>query len=223
MSKIYKIAIDGHAASGKSTSAKRIAELLNFDHINSGNIYRALTDIFLKKYKDIDKNNIISDEQIDFLKNIKFEIKNNDFYWRNEKCQLRRNEVNISVAHLAQIKNIRIIANKIQQNLINQAKNGVVIDGRDIASKVIPNADLKVFMTASAEKRAERRLKEGFNSEFQDVLKEIKNRDLMDEKREHGALIKTTDAFVVENNNLSFDEQVEIIINQFKKVSQFNR
>lgn len=216
--KIFKIAIDGHAASGKSTSAKRIAELLNFDHINSGNIYRALTSVFLKKFKENEFNGQLNDQMIFFLENINFEIKNNKFYTDNEEIELRTEKVDNFVCHLATCKKLRGIANKIQKELINSVKRGVVMDGRDIASSIMPDADLKIFMTASPEKRASRRLLERQSGNFDDILEEINKRDYLDENRKFGPLVQTPDSFLIENNNLSFDDQVKLIIAEVEKI-----
>lgn len=222
MSKIYKIAIDGHAASGKSTSAKKIAEILNFDHINSGNVYRALLFVYFRRFGKQDSITKLNIEEAKFLKEIEFKIIDNNYYYLNGKpCQLRTEEIDRFVASFASIEEVRKIAFKIQKNLIASAKRGVVMDGRDITTKIMPDADLKVFMTASPEKRAERRLVEKKRGDIGTLIQEIKSRDEIDEKREHGALKKTEDCFFVENNDLSFDSQVSLIIDRFKKVSKY--
>lgn len=219
MAKIYKIAIDGHAASGKSTSAKKIAEILEFDHINSGNVYRALAYVFMKNF-GILKECYISNEQVDFLEKVKFQIVNNKYFWNGKECILRSTEIDQFVPKLASIKEVREIANIIQQDLIKSAKKGIVMDGRDIATKIMPDADLKVFMTASPQKRAERRLKEIGGGDFDHILQDIIIRDKIDETREHGALQKTDDCFFIKNNDLSFDEQVDLIVKTFNECAK---
>ena len=98
MSKFFKIAIAGHAASGKSTSAKKIADILHFDFINSGNIYRALSFVFLTGFDKKSFNGHLTPEMEEFLRNIKFEIIKNKYYWNDQECKLRVDEVNNFVA-----------------------------------------------------------------------------------------------------------------------------
>lgn len=217
MSKIYKIAIDGHAASGKSTSAQKIAKLLNFDHINSGNIYRALLSVYFKKYGGESLKKSLNSDQLDFLRNIRFKIENNKYFHEEEECMLRTDEINRNVSKFASQKEVREIANITQKFLIATAKRGIVMDGRDIATKILPDADLKIFMTASPEKRAKRIINSQGSGDLDTTLQDIIERDRNDETREHGPLVRTPDSILIDNDNLSFDQQVDLIVQHFKK------
>ncbi|KRH95230.1 cytidylate kinase [Pseudoloma neurophilia] len=219
MSKIYKIAIDGHAASGKSTSAQKIAKILNFDHINSGNIYRALLCVYLKKYGEKSFEKGLSHEEIEFIREIRFNISDNKYFWEGMECHLRDDVIDANVSKFASIKEIREIANIIQKYLISTAKRGIVMDGRDIATKILPDADLKVFMTASPKKRALRRMREKGQGNYDEILQEIVTRDQTDETRQHGPLVKLPDSLLIENDELSFDQQVDLILKQFEKIT----
>lgn len=217
MSKIFKIAIDGHAASGKSTSAERVAKILQFDHINSGNIYRALACVMLRNSGEKAFKGSLDTAQLDFLRNIQFNIKENKYFYKNEELSLRTEEISRNVSKFASQKEVREIANITQKCLIATAKRGIVMDGRDIATKILPDADLKIFMTASPETRALRMIHDRRSGDFQQVLKEIKERDQNDETREHGPLVRDPSSILIENDNLSFDPQVDLIITHFKR------
>lgn len=219
--KVFKIAIDGCAGAGKSTTAKRIAEIYKYVHVNSGNIYRALTCKFLEKYGD-ELRNVHSDltnEQKEFLQHIKADMQNSMSFYDADQCNLRSEEVNALVSHLAQIKDVRDCVYEIQQDIIRRAKRGIVIDGRDIGSHVMPDADLKIYLVASAETRAMRRLKE-LGGDFDSILETIKMRDHMDINRKYSPLIKAEDAFEINNDLLTFDQQIKIICKKIDEIKE---
>tara|TARA_S200000501_G_scaffold309051_1_gene298821 strand:+ start:783 stop:1472 length:690 start_codon:yes stop_codon:yes gene_type:complete len=215
------IAIDGHASTGKSSIAKEIAIKYGYTYINSGSMYRAVTlfaienkllevlndniDLFIEKLKDISinfrfsENNLISEI---FLNNRNIE---------KEICTL---EVSNYVSKVAAVPEIRKQMVKLQRNI--DRNKGVVMDGRDIGSVVFPDADIKLFLTASDTIRADRRFKEminnGLSVSYDDILKNIRNRDKLDSSRTDSPLIIENDAVVIDNSNMSINEQIKQII-----------
>ena len=224
--KHYKIAIDGHSSTGKSTLAKEVAKALNFLYIDTGAMYRAVTLFALK-------NNIISSEHFDKQKlindldkiNINFvynpnkqlpEVFLND---KNVEKEIRGMEVSNFVSQIATIPEVR---EKLvdEQRKIAQNKS-VVMDGRDIGSVVFPDADLKIFMTASPEIRAKRRFDELKNKDenvnFKAVLENVTKRDKIDSERKTSPLIKTDDAIEIDNSNLSKKQQFNLLMDYVNK------
>jgi len=215
------IAIDGHASTGKSSIAKEIAIKYGYIYINSGSMYRAVTlfaienkllellndniDLFIEKLKDIsinfrfNQNNLISEI---FLNN------------RNVEKEIGSLEVSNYVSKVAAIPEIRKEMVKLQRNI--DRRKGVVMDGRDIGSVVFPNADIKLFLTASDTVRANRRFEEminnGLSVSYDDILNNIRNRDKLDSSRSDSPLIIEKDAIVIDNSNMSIDEQIKQII-----------
>jgi len=214
------IAIDGHASTGKSSIAKEIAIKYGYIYINSGSMYRAVTlfaienkllgvlndniDLFIEKLKDIsinfrfNQNNLISEI---FLNN------------RNVEKEIGSLEVSNYVSKVAAIPEIRKEMVKLQRNI--DRRKGVVMDGRDIGSVVFPNADIKLFLTASDSVRANRRFEEminnGLSVSYDDILNNIRNRDKLDSSRSDSPLIIEKDAIVIDNSNMSINEQVKQI------------
>ena len=214
------IAIDGHASTGKSSIAKEIAIKYGYIYINSGSMYRAVTlfaienkllgllndniDLFIEKLKDIsinfrfNQNNLISEI---FLNN------------RNVEKEIGSLEVSNYVSKVAAIPEIRKEMVKLQRNI--DRRKGVVMDGRDIGSVVFPNADIKLFLTASDTVRANRRFEEminnGLSVSYDDILNNIRKRDKLDSSRSDSPLIIEKDAVVIDNSNMSIDEQIKQI------------
>jgi cytidylate kinase len=214
------IAIDGHASTGKSSIAKRIAIKYGYIYINSGSMYRAVTlfaienklipllddniDLFINKLKNISinfrfsENNLISEI---FLNN------------RNVEKEIGSLEISNFVSKVAAIPKIRKEMVKLQRNI--DRKKGVVMDGRDIGSVVFPDADLKLFLTASDTVRANRRFQEminkGLSVSYDDILNNIRDRDKLDSSRSDSPLIIEKDAILIDNSNMSIDEQLKQI------------
>lgn len=218
------IAIDGPAAAGKSTVARRIAETLNFIYIDTGAMYRALT---LKALElEIDLRDDCSLKQL--LSTTNIELKNKDkeqFVYLNGKdvtSAIRSDDVSNHVSIVAQHQGIREIMVKRQQDL---AKNeNVVMDGRDIGTKVLPEATCKFFLVASVEERAKRRhyenIKRGFPSDLSDIIVQIKERDEIDSKREASPLIKAKDAIEIDTTSLTIEEVVKKMLSIIKSKLQ---
>ncbi len=223
MSKNIIIAIDGPAGSGKSTAAKMIAEKLGFLYLDTGAMYRALTYAVLKL-------NVIDNEEkiIQLAKSIKIEL---EFTNGDTKVSLnsedvseaiRSKEVNNLVSKVSAIPEVRKEL-VIQQQRIGLKAN-LVTEGRDTTTAVFPNANLKFFLTASLEKRAERRFAE-FQEKYgsislEEVIKNLNERDKIDSGRKTSPLMKADDAIEIDTTELTIEDEVEIIIKKVKEIYQ---
>lgn len=210
------IAIDGPAAAGKSTVAKKVAEKLSFIYVDTGAMYRALTWKALNHKVSLEDENSLTD-----LLN-KTELK----LVQSEKGQrvmldgqdvsddIRTEEVTNNVSYVAKHKQVREEMVKRQQELVKE--QGVVMDGRDIGTHVLPHAEVKIYMIATVNERAERRHKEnlekGFPSDLDQLKADIRKRDEIDSNRETAPLVKADDAIEVDTTSLSIEEVVERII-----------
>ena len=212
------IAIDGHASTGKSSLAKSLSKEFNCIHINSGSMYRAITLYMINndliKYIGSDANYLMSK-----LDNIKIEFRK-----VGDKLKLFLNGIDIEknlnsidvaneVSNVASIPEIRSKLVKLQREI--DRSNGIIMDGRDIGSVVFPDADIKLFLTASIEVRAKRRydelIKKGANVTLSDVIYNIEDRDLKDSNRKTSPLIIDDDAILIDNTNKTISEQVKMI------------
>jgi len=222
MSLTFNIAIDGHSSCGKSTIAKSIAQKYGMQYIDTGAMYRAITLYFMR-------NDIIKNKQVDFALlsdsldkitiNFQFnsELKKSETFLNNENVEsiIRGFEVSDNVSIIAQIKEVRekLI---LLQKAIGKSKN-VVMDGRDIGTKVFPDARLKLFVTAKAEIRAQRRFDElkvkGERVTFDEILQNLNERDGHDTNREINPLLKAEDAVLIDNSALSIKDQNDLIDN----------
>jgi cytidylate kinase len=206
------IAIDGPAASGKSTTAKILAEKLNYIYIDTGAMYRAATLAVLEKHIDVnDEKSVVT-----CVQQLKIELKAGNHTYlngRNVSREIRATRINEVISTISSYPQVRKKMVRLQQAMAKQG--GVVMDGRDIGTVVLPNADLKVFMIASIEQRVERRLIElqqsGENISFEAVKEEIANRDKLDSSRSTSPLKKASDARELDTSNLSIEDQVRII------------
>ncbi|PQD96896.1 (d)CMP kinase [Pradoshia eiseniae] len=216
MEKKLSIAIDGPAAAGKSTVAKIIAKKLSYIYIDTGAMYRALT------YKALQQNVDPNDEQALFslLMDTDIALKNNeagqDVLVDGEVVSnaVRTPEVTKNVSAVAQHKLVREEMVRRQQLLSEQG--GVVMDGRDIGTHVMPNAEVKIFMLASVDERAKRRhdenLLKGFESNLEELKQEIAARDKFDSEREVSPLKKADDALELDTTSLAIEEVVDAIV-----------
>jgi cytidylate kinase len=212
------IAIDGFSACGKSTLAKQLAIKLGYVYIDSGAMYRAITLFFLRQ--NIDLSNAA--EVLQALNNINIDFRFNtdshhsDIYLNDENIEnlIRDLSVAEKVSDIASIAEVRTFAVTQQQKMGNN--KGIVMDGRDIGTTVFPNAEIKLFMTADSAIRVERRLKELTSKNphitMEEVKKNLENRDHLDSTREISPLRKAEDAIVLDNTNLTMDEQLEFAL-----------
>lgn len=207
-----QIAIDGPAGSGKSTIAKKIAKHLNITYIDTGAMYRALTYKVLINNVDIQNENMI----IKLAQESNIEFVQGDIYLDGNiiNKEIRFPEINRNVSHVAKIPEVRKILVSAQKRLA--LNRDVVMDGRDIGTYVLSNASLKIFLTATVEQRSHRRYMElrdkGLDVSFDNVKKDIINRDKIDKEREFSPLIKADDAITIDTTNLSIDDVVNKII-----------
>ena len=226
MSKGLIIAIDGPAGSGKSTSAKLIAKKLGYLYIDTGAMYRAIT--FLAS-----ENGAINDEAkiIELARNSKIELKYNNgeiVVMLNDhdiSKEIRSSDVNANVSDVSKISAVRKLLVEKQREMAEKGQ-GVVMEGRDIGTVVFPKADVKIFLTASLGTRADRRAKEYFENgakvTVEDIKNNLSNRDKIDSSRSDSPLIKAPDAVAIDTTSVTIDEQVNLIIEQVKKVAQEN-
>jgi len=219
-----KIAIDGPAASGKSTTAREVAKRLNLIYIDSGAMYRAVTLKAIREEIPTTNNQQVA--KIAQNLEIKFEQHDSQtiIFMDNEdvSTQIRGPEVDDHINPVAANPKVRDILVKKQQELGKEG--GVVMDGRDIGTVVFPDADLKVFMQASAEERAKRRYDEfkrsGVPISFEKVLQEILTRDRADTTRMHGPLKIAKDAFIIDTTALSIEGQIKKVIALALKIQE---
>lgn len=212
----FVVAIDGPAGSGKSSISKVIAKTLGFVHIDTGAMYRAVTLEAINRGIDLNNEN-----EYDFLNDISVVYKNNVIYLNGNDVskEIRKKEITNNVSTPSKIK---VVRDKMVEFQRESAKYGkVLMDGRDIGTVVLPNADLKIFLTASPEVRAQRRAKEiidaGGSVDINVILEEIKARDFKDSNREIAPLKQADDAILLDTSNLSFEEVIQEIINLINK------
>jgi len=221
MQKKITIAIDGYSSCGKSTLAKALAQKLNYHFIDSGAMYRGVTLYCLRKslfengepkFKEIESE--LENINLEFIFNP--ETEDSELYLNGENIEglIRLPEVAANVSKIAAIKSVR---HKLVVEQRKMGKNGgIVMDGRDIGSVVFPNAELKLFVTATPEIRAERRFKEltekHIQVTFDEVLHNLKERDYIDSTRKESPLIQTRDAIVIDTSYLTPLKQLEIAL-----------
>ncbi len=216
------IAIDGPAGAGKSSIAKVLAKRLNFIYVDTGALYRAVGYFVVSKgISTTDAENVC-----ECLKLIDVQLKYVDGQQRvfindtDVTENIRTAEISMAASNVSAIPKVREFLFDLQQNIAKT--NNVVMDGRDIGTVVLPNADVKIFLTASAEERATRRYKEllekGQNVSFEEVLADVKTRDHNDSTRATAPLKQADDAVLVDTTNLDFEESVEVLYNIAKRI-----
>lgn len=211
MNKII-IAIDGHSSCGKSTLAKQMGNALEYSYISTGDMYRAVTLYLIENVIDIDDLEGVKDA----LTKINIRFKNDGtgtrifLNGRDVQDEIRRMYVSEMVSPVAKISEVRKEMVKIQR-AIGKDK-GVVMDGRDIGTVVFPEAELKIFLTADTDVRAKRRYDEliakGYNADFEEVKQNLIERDHIDSTRKDSPLKQAEDAVLLDNTNLTFEEQL---------------
>ncbi|MBI9054124.1 MAG: (d)CMP kinase [Bacteroidales bacterium] len=221
------IAIDGYSSSGKSTLAKEIAKILNYKYIDSGAMYRAVTLFAIRNKIINDKNQEVNEEKLqDSIDQIHINFKYNsekkrqETYLNDENIEDEIREMNVSnnVSFISKVGFVRKKMVRFQQEM--GSEKGIVMDGRDIGTVVFPNAELKIFMSAKAEVRAERRyleLKEmNVDVSYDEILENVKNRDHIDETRDESPLKKAHDSVELDNSNMNRQEQLDWIVGLVK-------
>jgi cytidylate kinase len=222
------IAIDGYSSCGKSTLAKDLAVKLNYSYIDTGAMYRAVAlyclqnNLMLEDGFDIDNlQNEIDNIQIDFIYSDEHKKSMTYLNGTNVETEIRKNEISKYASDVSAIGFVRKRLVALQQEM--RKEKGIVMDGRDIGTVVFPDADLKIFMTADPDIRAKRRFDElaakGDDISFEKVKADMASRDYNDENRKESPLRKAEDAIVLDNSNLTKEDQLNWIIDEVNKIS----
>lgn len=212
---MVSVAIDGPSGAGKSSISKTVAKKLGFIHVDTGALYRALAYTFIKN--GINLGDEISIENLLKTTNVKIKHINGvqSVFVNDENITgfIRTEEVSMGASNISKMPIIRSFLLGLQRQIA--AENNVIMDGRDIGTVVLPNADVKIFLTASPQKRAERRYKEllekNENIVYNDIIEDIIKRDYQDEHREIAPLKPAEDSVLVDTSDLNFDESVQKI------------
>ena len=215
------IAIDGFSSTGKSTIAKQLAKKLNYIYVDTGAMYRAVTYFALENkligdgfFKEAELINRLGEITITFKFNEAVGFAEVYLNGKNIESDIRTLKVSKYVSPVATLSAVR--RKLVEQQQLMGKDKGIVMDGRDIATVVFPDAELKIFMTASAETRAKRRYKElldrGHNLSYDDVLENVTTRDHIDSTREDSPLVKADNAIEINNSDMTIDEQLQRLI-----------
>ena len=214
---MISIAIDGPSGSGKSTISKEAAQKLGFLHIDTGALYRAIAYFVFE-------NKIPLGKVPEALNKINIDLKFQDGHQlvflngKDVSGKIRTPEISSLASQVSKIKEVRKFLLETQRNLAE--KNNVIMDGRDIGTTVLPNANVKIFLTASSETRARRRylqlLESGIDCDYSEILEKVIERDNQDINREISPLKKADDAILLDTSNLTFSESIDKIIEIIK-------
>lgn len=222
------IAIDGHSSCGKSTMAKDLAKRIGYVYVDTGAMYRAVTLFALRNGLFAEDGAVLTDELEKRMEEISISFKFNpetqkpDTYLNGELVEkdIRSMEVSNLVSPIATLPFVRTAMVR-QQQLMGKEK-GIVMDGRDIGTVVFPDAELKIFVTASAEVRAQRRYDElkgkGMEADYDDILKNVQERDYIDSHREVAPLRQADDAILLDNSHITIEEQNAWVMEQYLRV-----
>lgn len=221
------VAIDGHSSCGKSTMAKDLAREVGYIYVDTGAMYRAVT-LFAMRNNLFDAEGNINTERLEqLLPEVKISFKLDPETLRPMAClngevveqEIRSLEVSQHVSPIAALPFVR--AKLVEQQQAMGKEKGIVMDGRDIGTVVFPEAELKIFVTASAEIRAQRRYKElqakGMPADFDDILKNVEERDYIDSHRATSPLRQADDALVLDNSHLTIEEQKKWLMEKFNE------
>ncbi len=225
--KKINIAIDGHSSCGKSSTAKLLASRLKYKYIDTGAMYRAVTYYLLMNNIDWHNHSLLSEilEQIE----VDFAVNENGenrtlLNGKDVEAEIRTMKISNHVSEVSTISSIR--KKLVQQQQQIAKRKGVVMDGRDIGTVVLPNAELKIFMTASIAVRTERRWLElkakGIGLTKEEVQKNLEHRDHIDSSREDSPLKQAEDAVLLDNSNMSLDQQLEFIYELAKRSQEIS-
>lgn len=217
---MINVAIDGPAGAGKSTIAKAAAKQLNYIYVDTGALYRTIAYNAVKKNVIDDTNAVIA-----LLNDTKVELKYIDgvqavfLNGEDVSAYIRTPEISMGASKVSAIPEVRAFLLSLQQEIAKE--NDVIMDGRDIATVVLPNADVKIFLFASPECRALRRYKElvekGENVKYEDVLADVNQRDYQDSHREIAPLKPSEDSIMLDTSKLNLDESIQLVIKTIKE------
>lgn len=224
------IAIDGHSSCGKSTMAKELARKLGYIYVDTGAMYRTVTLYAMRNNLFDSEGEVLTDELQKHMNNIKVSFCINKETGRPDACLndecveniIRSIEVSNHVSKIAAIPFVREAM--VEQQRRMGAEKGIVMDGRDIGTTVFPDAELKIFVTASAKVRAQRRYDElqqkGMPADFDEILKNVEERDYIDSHREVSPLRQAEDAILLDNSDMTIPQQNEWLMQQVEKALQ---
>lgn len=208
------IAIDGPSAAGKSTIADILADRLGYNHLDTGAMYRAVA------FESIKEGIAINDEKniVDMINNMKLDMRTDGKVILNGEDisdKIRTNEISMGASNVSKLLNVRAALVKMQQEICKQG--GYILDGRDIGTVVLKDAPVKIFMTASAEARAIRRVEQNKEKgiegdDYNTILEEIQKRDYQDSHRQNSPLKQADDAVLIDTSNLTIEESVEKVM-----------
>lgn len=217
---MINVAIDGPAGAGKSTIAKAAAKQLNYIYVDTGALYRTIAYNAVKKNVIDDTNAVIA-----LLNDTKVELKYIDgvqavfLNGEDVSSYIRTPEISMGASKVSAIPEVRAFLLSLQQEIAKE--NDVIMDGRDIATVVLPNADVKIFLFASPECRAERRYKElvekGENVKYEDVLADVNQRDYQDSHREIAPLKPSEDSIMLDTSTLDLNQSIDLVIKTIKE------
>lgn len=210
------IAIDGSSSTGKSTLAKTLGKALGYAYISTGDMYRAVTLFFIENNIDIKDSDAVKEALKNIHLRFKMQPEGNCIFLngKNVNRDIRTMAVNNLVSPVATISEVR--REMVRQQQAMGVEKGIVMDGRDIATVVFPNAELKIFLTAEVDERARRRyvelIEKGMDVDFEEVKKNLLERDHIDSSRADSPLTKTDDAVIVDNTNLNLEQQLDLVL-----------
>ena len=217
---MFNVAIDGPAGAGKSSVSKEIAKRMGIIYVDTGAMYRAAALYAIEKGIAINEENMKK-----YFDDIDIDIKHDErgqrviLNGRDVSERIREKDVSIGASDIAVVPVVRLKLVELQRKIAK--KNSVIMDGRDIGTYVLPDADVKVYLTASSDERAKRRCLEfeekGISADFEEVKRDIEYRDYQDSHREFAPLRKADDAVLIDSSNMSFAEVVDNIIETINK------
>ncbi len=217
----YQVAIDGPSGAGKSSIAKLLAKTLGIIYLDTGALYRSIALYMLKNNIEIEDETLVSQNLENIKIDIKYENDTQNVFLNGEDVsnEIRENRVSLATSCVASYKKVREFLLDTQRQIAN--KNSVLMDGRDIGTVVLPNATVKIFMVASPEVRAKRRMLEleskGEKIDFKDILEDINTRDYNDANRKEAPLKQADDAILVSTDDCTIQEVCDKIIDIIKE------
>ena len=211
------VTLDGPSGSGKGTVGRLLARELNFSYLDSGLLYRAVAILVIEK--DIALSDVSNIEEIARNMNLEFSSENNKIFLDgiDVSNSIRTEEISIVSSKVAQLKSVRAILHEIQRGYLKG--NGLIADGRDMGTVIFPDADLKIFITASSEARAYRRHKEllgrGESVSLRDLERSIASRDRSDSERKISPLVPAVDAIIIDTSHMTVEEVKDEIVKHY--------